>query len=130
MSITPPIDYNDALVELPEDQHPYGVDCPVNRGIQSLLFQYRISAEDVANLVIEEFYTRLDYRSANPDGTDEERQLYAESISVYEAYSPPAHVTGRSPDAGRGSVCRCSSYSSSSSCSHFRETQGSFRRCS
>ena len=82
MSVAPPIDYNDALVELPEGQHPYGVDCPVNRGIQSLLFQYRIPAEDVANLVIEEFYTRLDFRSANPDGTDEERQLYAESVSV------------------------------------------------
>ena len=82
MPIAPPIDFNDALMELPEDQHPYGVDCPMNRGIQSLLFQYRIPAEDFTNFVIEEFFTRLDFRSANSDGNDEERQLYAETISV------------------------------------------------
>ena len=64
--IEPPVDFKSALIELPDDQHPYGVDCPINRGVQSLLFQYRIPAEDVANLVIEEFFTRLDFQSANP----------------------------------------------------------------
>ena len=86
MSITPPIappvDFNAALVQLPADQFPYGDPCPMNRGIQSLLFHYRIAAEEVANLVIEEFWTKLDFRSANPDGSAEEQALYAESISV------------------------------------------------
>ena len=82
MPLSPPVNFNDALWELPEDQHPYGEDCPINWGVQSLLFQYRIPADDVANLIIEEFFTRLDFKSANPDGNDEERQLYAETIAM------------------------------------------------
>ena len=82
MPIEPPADFNDALVDLPDDQFPYGPGCKVEHGVQSVLFHYRIPADDVANLEIEEFYTLLDFKSANPDGTAEEQQFYDDTINV------------------------------------------------
>ena len=74
MAFEPPNDYNSVLRELPDDVFPYGQNCPINYGVQSILFHYRIP-EDVANLAIEEFFTPQDFRSADPDGTVEEQQL-------------------------------------------------------
>ena len=81
MTFTAPVDYNSVLRELPDDVFPYGEDCPINRGVQSVLFHYRIPEDDVANLAIEEFFTLQDFLSANPDGTVEEQQLYDDTVN-------------------------------------------------
>ena len=61
MPIVPPEDFDDAVQPLPEDQFPYGKNCRMGRGIQAILFHYKILAKAVENLQIEEFFSLRDF---------------------------------------------------------------------
>jgi len=45
--IEPPEDPREKVILLPDDQKPYGDQCPLDRKVQSLLFHYGVPAEDV-----------------------------------------------------------------------------------
>ena len=81
MAIEAPGDFDEKITLLPDDQYPFGVDCLIAPGIQSVLFHYRISAMEVDGLVSEEFFTKRDFRLASPDGNDEERAVFLSSVA-------------------------------------------------
>ena len=80
MSFVAPTDPSVALKELPKDFFPYGDKCKIARGIQSVLFHYKIQPEDVANIELEELYTKVDFKMADPDGDAAERKTYSKTI--------------------------------------------------
>jgi len=73
-------DYDSAVRPLGDDEHPFGIDCPINRRIQAILVHYEICVEDVALLVQEDLHTRKEFKLANPDGNADQRQSYSDAL--------------------------------------------------
>ena len=76
------VDYDAAVKPPPEDKHPYGVDCPINRKIQAILAHYEICTEDVAVLVREDLHLKKHFKLANPDGNDEQKMAYFDAVGT------------------------------------------------
>ena len=75
-------DVNVAVVPLPPGQDPYGADCPLERTVQNLFFHYDVDAR-MAKFIADLGFCRIkSIRMANPDGSEEQRQLFADSIGA------------------------------------------------
>ena len=79
--IVSPDDVKMAVVPLPDTQFPYGAGCVLDRQVQSVFFHYDIDLT-LADFVASVGFVKIkNVRMANPDGSDEERQLFKESIA-------------------------------------------------
>ena len=132
--IVSPDDVDVAVVPLPDGQHPYGADCKLDRIVQSVFFHYDVDAE-VAKFADGVGFRRIkNIRMADPDGSDEQRLVFADSIGSYcdnpltratvrEAFrrllrpEPLAAVAALAPPAKRLRSAAASAASTSSSSS-------------
>ena len=81
-SIQSPDDVNVAVVPLPAGQDPYGADCQLDRTIQSVFFHYDVDAR-MAKFAADLGFCRIkNIRLADPDGSEEQRQLFSDSIGA------------------------------------------------
>ena len=78
--ITPPSAFEDAVQQLPPHQNPYGDKCALPRPVQDVMFHYGVHKDDVALLVSEGFDDAKLFREANPDGDEEQQQLYSAAV--------------------------------------------------
>ena len=74
--VVSPTDYDSAVVQLPDDQLPFGIDCGINHRIVAVLFHYDVSFADVEILQREGFLTKKSYKEADPGGSTEQRELF------------------------------------------------------
>ena len=80
--IEPPVNAFEAVVHLPDTQHPYGASCQLNRAIQCVFFHYRLRQAE-ADLFVQEGFTDIVLLSeADPDGSAEQRQLYTDCLEA------------------------------------------------
>ena len=75
-----PDDVNEAVVMIPDDIHPYGVDCHVSKPVQSIMHHYNVNLNSIQILEEEEFFELRDLRMANPDGDEAAKALFARAI--------------------------------------------------
>ena len=81
MAVEAPDNFDEGISLLPDDQPPFGVNCLIALGIQTVLFHYQISAKEVEDLEGEELFTLRDFRLANPEGGAEERAVFRDSVA-------------------------------------------------
>ena len=79
--IVPPDTFEEKVVILPDQQHPFGPNCDLDRTIQSMLFHYGIGTKEAKVLEDVGFVAIKYLREANPDGDDEERDLYESTVA-------------------------------------------------
>ena len=81
-AIEPPVNVFEAVAHLPDSQHPYGASCPLDRAMQCVFFHYRLRQAE-ADLFAKEGFTNVVLLSeADPDGSAEQRQLYADCLEA------------------------------------------------
>ena len=81
-TITPPDDFNAAVVMLPDAQQPYSRDCGIDRTVQSVFFHYEIDEAIVEYLDKVGFRKIKFIRKADPDGDDEQRALFKSTVET------------------------------------------------
>ena len=74
--------HDSAVQPLAEDKFPFGEDCPINRKIQAVLYHYDICVEDVGLLVQEDLHLKKDFKMANPDGNEDQKQTYQDALGT------------------------------------------------
>jgi len=67
--IEPPDDPREKVTLLPDDQKPYGDQCPLDRKVQSLLFHYGVPVEDV-DLLASNGIRQFRHLCVDPDSVD------------------------------------------------------------
>lgn len=67
--IESPDDPREKVILLPDDQKPYGDQCPLDRKVQSLLFHYGVPAEDV-DLLASNGIRQFRHLCVDPDSAD------------------------------------------------------------
>ena len=88
VDIVSPMDPDDEVTPLPIHQFPYGVDCPLDRRFQSVMFHHDVSAASVAVLAQAQILSVKQVRFLNPDaveGTDE-RALFHDIVLVLSCF--------------------------------------------
>ena len=79
-AVCPPDDVNDAVVPLPVGQDPYGPNCLLEPAVQSVFFHYRLRQAEADLFEKEGFTSLMHLNEADPDGSDDKRQLYADAL--------------------------------------------------
>ena len=74
------IDWNSAVTALPDNRHPFGQNCVMDRDIQAIMFHYGVRKQDVDVLLDEGYATLADFKCADPRATDEDSVLCFNAI--------------------------------------------------
>ena len=79
--ILPPDTIEQEVKVLPANHNPFGVNCDIDRNIQSILFHYGIDPEVVNVIEKTGYVAKKFFKRADPDGSDRERALFKKSIA-------------------------------------------------
>ena len=76
VDIVSPDNPDDEVQPLPDHQFPFGIDSPLDRRFQAVLFHYDVDPQAALVLATKSIHTVKQIRYVNPDGGDNERALY------------------------------------------------------
>ena len=85
VDIASPEDIRAAIQLLPENQRPYGADCPWSLTIQSIFYHYDVDAEAVSYIVGEKLLRLKHFKMADPEGDENQRSLFDAIICRIES---------------------------------------------
>ena len=82
VDIVSPEQPDDAVVALPDHQHPYGDPCPLHRRFQAVLFHYDVSRASADVLINRNIHATKQIRFINPDAgaRSDQRKLFKEIV--------------------------------------------------